>query len=185
MSRKNLSLVYLAVLFSRSSFVWCAYERDNREIEYECKREGKTKRERVVCVHEWEIHYSDNESIWDNMRQFTSPVVVSSIQGALSSSEPEDDERCCGLVSMPAAAAAQSSFQEYCQVCLFRSFSLSTGLCCLCPLVKACSVHLEGFIVSVAGAKTGSDKSCFSVKATYLQKWQLDKLWPFCKLWSM
>lgn len=56
-----------------------------------------------VCVsfHKGEIHYSDNESIWDNMRQFTSPVIVSSICGGrFSSSEPEDIEQRRSLVSM-------------------------------------------------------------------------------------
>lgn len=128
---------------------------------------------------EGEIHYSDNESIWDNMRQFTSPVVVSSIQGEDTSaarSQRTSSSVAASLACLPTdAAAMQSSIQEHRQVCLFRSFSLYS----FCPLVEACSVHSEGVIVSVAAAKTGSDKSCFSVKDIYLQKWQIDQKLPF------
>lgn len=113
------------------------------------------------------------------MRQFTSPVVVSSIQGedtfpALS--QRTSSSGAASLACLPRdATAVQSSIQKHCRECLFRSFSLCMGPCCFRPLVKACSVHSGGFIVIVDGLKTGSDKSCFSEKAMQLQKWQLDK----------
>lgn len=123
------------------------------------------------------------------MRQFTSPVVVSSIQGedtfpALS--QRTSSSGAASLACLPRdATAVQSSIQKHCRECLFRSFSLCMGPCCFRPLVKACSVHSGGFIVIVDGLKTGSDKSCFSEKAMQLQKWQLDKYSTSdCFLWS-
>lgn len=86
-----------------------------------------------VCVREGEIHYSDNESIWDSMRQFTSPVVVSSIQG--EDTFPVQSQRTSSSIMASLACrptdtvAVQSFIQDHSQVCLFRSFPLSTGLC--------------------------------------------------------
>lgn len=91
-----------------------------------CLREGKKERESMcVCVHEGEIHYSDNESIWDNMRQFTSPVVVSSIQGEDTS--PARSQRMSSSAAASLAclsiytAAMPGSIQEHRRKCLFRS----------------------------------------------------------------
>lgn len=158
----------------------CSWERQRRDG---VRLRGRGREKERGCVHEGEIHYSDNESIWDNMRQFTSPVVVSSIQGEdtfPAQSQRTSSSAAASLACLPTdAAAVQSTIQEHRWACLLRSFSLSAGLCCFCPLVKACSVHSQGFLVTVARAKTGSDKSCFSVKAIYLQKWQLDKKLPF------
>lgn len=64
LSRPSSSLVF-DLICSQERRCVCVSERKRRE-ESMCVR-----------VHGGEIHYSDNESIWDNMRQFTSPVVVS------------------------------------------------------------------------------------------------------------
>lgn len=74
-----------------------------------------------VCVcartgfHKGEIHYSDNESIWDNMRQFTSPVLVSSICGEdafPARSQRTSSSATASLACLPTdAAAAHISIQ--------------------------------------------------------------------------
>lgn len=125
------------------------------------------------------------------MRQFTSPVVVSSIQGedtfpALS--QRTSSSGAASLACLPRdATAVQSPIQKHCRECLFRSFSLCMGPCCFRPLVKACSVHSGGFIVLVDGVKTGSDKSCFCEKAMQLQKWAAWQIFATsdCLLWGM
>lgn len=155
------------------SLVFCLmYSRERQRRDgVRLRGRGREKERGCVRVHEGEIHYSDNESIWDNMRQFTSPVVVSSIQGEdtfPAQSQRTSSSAAASLACLPTdAAAVQSTIQEHRRVCLLRSFALSAGLCCFCSLVKACSVHSQGFIVTVARAKTGSDKSRFLVKATY------------------
>lgn len=91
-----------------------------------------------VCVHEGEIHYSDNESIWDNMRQFTSPVVVSSIQGEDTSparSQRMSSSAAASLACLSIRAAAMPGpIQEHRRKCLFRSSFLIW--CCFRPLVR-------------------------------------------------
>lgn len=71
-----------------------------------CKREKER-----LC--EGEIHYSDNESIWDSMRQFTSPVVVSTIRGedTLPARSQRTPSGGIGLVSMPAAGPFKSTVE--------------------------------------------------------------------------
>ena len=86
-----------------------------------CKRE---------CAHEGEIHYLDNESIWDNMRQFTSPVVVSSIQEEdtfPSRSQRTLSSAVASLARLPMDAAPAA---ELCssQVDLYKSFYSSEVL---------------------------------------------------------
>ena len=121
---------------------------------------------------EGEIHYSDNESIWDNMRQFTSPVVVSSIQGEDTSaarSQRTSSGVAASLACPPTdAAATQSSIQE-CQVVKYVSSGISLYIVFVLWLRHARYIQ-RGVIVSVAAAKTGDDKSCFSVKDVYLKK---------------
>lgn len=86
-----------------------------------------------ACEHEAEIHYSDNESIWDSMRQFTSPVVVSSIPG--EDTLPARSQRTSmwrrGLVSMPADRHRQrAEFHSGATSSLSLQKFLS---CCVCP----------------------------------------------------
>lgn len=108
-----------------------------------CKWEGKSKKESgyvCVCVHVGEIHYSDNESIRDNTRQFTSPVVVFSIEG--EDTFPARSQRtwssaAASLACLPTAAAATT-----CRV-LFQSTieCVSSGV----------SLHLPGCGVLFSG----------------------------------
>lgn len=70
-------LLSVSLYFSLAFCLMCSRETRERER----VRRGNEKKRACVCVREGEIHYSDNESIWESMRQFASPVFVSSIQG--------------------------------------------------------------------------------------------------------
>lgn len=117
-----------------------------------------------VCVcmsfHKGEIHYSDNESIWDNMRQFTSPVIVSSIcgeDGFPARSQRTSSSASASLACSPtAAAAALSPIQEQ------HRERDSEGLC-LHPWGRAV-LFSGGGVLSASTGKTGSGKSSSSLQ---------------------
>lgn len=119
-----LSVSLLFFYFTSLLFDVFTRETTERERERACKRD--------VCAHEGEIHYSDNESIWDNMRQFTSPVVVFSIQEEdtfPAQSQRTSSGAAASLAWLPTSDAAiavcRVLLQEHYQVCLFKSLSLS------------------------------------------------------------
>lgn len=73
-----------------------------------------------VRVHGGVIHYSDNESIWDNMRQFTSPVVISGTERVEDTPAARSHRTVSGATDLLARLVHLG--RRVCQ----RSFLLST-----------------------------------------------------------